>query len=89
MNHEDYSFEEIDRSIEALDLDSFEEGGTRHFTAEAAAADPRGVLDKVCEIYKAIRPILVALSKFPLIPKKWRKALKTFIGLMDKLCPQG
>ena len=87
MSSDEYSFEEIDRSIEALDLDAFEEGGSRDFSPRDLAADPRGVLGKICEIYKAIRPILVALSNFPLIPGKWRAALKTFIKLMDKLCP--
>ncbi len=77
MTEEQYSFEEIDRGIDALDFGE----------AEAALkAGPEDVRGKVCEVYKAVRPILVALSNFPLIPKKWRTAIKVFIRLMDALC---
>lgn len=82
-----YSFEEIDRLINDLDLKAFEPGGPLHFTAADAAADPGGVLQKICVIYGGIRPILGALANFPLLPKQWRAAIKVFIGLMDSLCP--
>lgn len=77
MADEKYSFDEIDRGINALEL------------AEAEAAPeaaPEDIRRRVCEIYKGVRPILVALSQFPLIPKKWREALRVFIRLMDALC---
>ena len=77
MSDEKYNFEEINRGISALEL----------VEAEAALeASPEDIRRRVCEIYQAIRPILVVLSNFPLIPKAWREALKVFIRLMDALC---
>ena len=81
------TFEEIDRRISALDLSAFQRGGRQHFTAESVSGDPTGVLQKICGIYRGIRPILIAIESIPLIPKKWRDALKTFTDLMDTLCP--
>jgi hypothetical protein len=81
------TFEEIDRRINALDLKAFQAGGRQHFTAEAVRTVPGDVLQKICAIYRGIRPILIALENFPLIPKKWRDALKVFTDLMDTLCP--
>ena len=87
MADNEITFEEIDRHINALDLNAFQAGGKHHFTAEAALAAPGDVLKKICTVYKAIRPILIAIEKFPLLPKKWRDALKTFTDALDKLCP--
>ena len=84
-----YSFEDIDRQINSLDLKDFQPGGRSHFTSDAVAAAPGDVLRKVCAIYRGIRPILIVLQDFPLIPKKWRAAVKVFTDLMDTLCPEG
>ena len=81
------TFEEIDKQINALDLKAFQPGGKQHFTAAAAKAAPADVLQRICTIYRGIRSILIALENFPLLPKKWRDALKTFTNLMDTLCP--
>lgn len=82
-----WTFEEIDQHIKSANLAQFEHGGGGHFTAAAVAANPSDVLKKICSIYRVIRPILVALSNLPLIPGSWKTALKTFISLMDTLCP--
>jgi len=84
-----YTFEEIDKHINALNLTDFQAGGSKHFTAEAVKASPGDVIKRICEIYRGIRPILITLENFPLIPKKWRDAIKAFTDLMDKLCPGG
>jgi|CXWL01.1.fsa_nt_gi hypothetical protein len=81
------SFEEIDRHINALDLREFQADGRFHFTTTDVKAAPGDVLQKVCTIYRAIRPILLVLQGLPLIPAAWRAAIKTFTGLMDTLCP--
>jgi hypothetical protein len=81
------TFEDIDKHINALHLADFQAGGKSHFNAAAVSANPADVLKKVCEVYRGIRPILIALESFPLLPKKWRDALKTFTNLMDTLCP--
>ncbi|HEV8240633.1 MAG TPA: hypothetical protein VGS57_14785 [Thermoanaerobaculia bacterium] len=84
---EQNSFEEIDRHINAVKLEDFQPGGRHHFTAAAATAAPGDVLKKICAIYRVIRPILIAIENFPLLPKKWRDALKVFTDLLDTLCP--
>jgi len=81
------TFEEIDKQINGLDLKAYQPGGGQHFTAAAAKAAPADAFQKICAIYRGIRPILIALENFPLLPKKWREALKVFTNLMDSLCP--
>jgi len=83
----DITYSEIERHIDALDLKAFAPGGKNHFTPADIASSPGQVLSKVCAIYRAVRPILLVLENFPLIPQKFRDALKTFTDLMDKLCP--
>jgi hypothetical protein len=82
-----WTFEEIDQHIKSANLAQFEQGGASHFTAAAVAANPADVLKRICAIYKVIRPILVVLSTFPFIPASWKAAIKTFMSLMDTLCP--
>lgn len=82
-----FTFEEIDSRINSLKLDDFQPGGPHHFTTESVQATPGDVLQKICAIYQGIRPILIILATFPLIPKKWRDAIKVFTDLMDNLCP--
>jgi hypothetical protein len=81
------TFEEIDAHIRKADLSAFEPGGRHHFTSEMVAAAPGNVLANVCRIYHVIRPILQALLLVPFIPATWKAAIKTFIALMDTLCP--
>jgi hypothetical protein len=84
---QELSFEEIDAHIKGADLSKFQPGGTHHFTAADVTANSTGVLQSLCGIYHVIRPILVVLSKLPLIPAAWKAAITTFISLADSLCP--
>lgn len=86
-NEKEMSFEEINAQIESIDLSEYEEGGKNYVAVADVRADASGVLSKICGLYKKIRPILVGISKFPLLPASWKGAIKTFIGLMDTLCP--
>lgn len=81
------TFEEVNKHFESADLSQFQEGGKNHFSAEAVAKTPALVLQNVCGIYKIVRPFLALVSNIPLIPKKWRDAIKTFMGVMDGICP--
>lgn len=83
------TFEQIDEHISNSNLSEFEDFtlGSRSITDNAA--DTAGVLEKICKIYHVIRPILVIISKIPLLKQSWRSALKTFILTMDSLCPKG
>lgn len=81
------TFEQIDAEVKELNLKDFELGGKHHFSAAAVAANPASVLQSICAIYRRIRGILNAIANFPLLPGSWRAAIKTFISLMDNLCP--
>ncbi len=80
-------FEQINAAIEALDLKKFQPGGSHHFTGEDVAKSPGDVLKKLCELYRHLRSIIEAIGNFPLLPKKWRDAIKTFMSLLDTICP--
>ena len=81
------TFEEINDHINKADLSQFKEGAAKHFNAANVAADPSGVLQKVCSIYHVIKPILQGILLIPFIPAPWKEAIRTFIKLMDTLCP--
>lgn len=87
MPQHELTFEEVNKHFESVDLSQFTEGGTHHFSAKSVAAAPADVLNKVCGIYRVVRPFLVLVSNFPLLPVKWREAIKIFIGLLDSICP--
>ncbi len=83
------TFEQIDAHIKKANLKDFEPGGQHHFTAATVAANPAGVVGQICKIYHVIRPILQGILLIPFIPAAWKAAIKTFISLMDALCPGG
>ena len=73
--------------FEKLNLSEFKKGGKKFFTSADVTRDPAGVIQKICEFYHKIRWIFEVLIKIPFIPKKIREAIKVFMDLMDKLCP--
>jgi hypothetical protein len=81
-----HSFEEVNTLIEKADLTPYQQGGSHHFTIAAATTSPSNVISKVCGIYKIVAPILKLVASLPLIPAKWKAAIKTFTDLMDSLC---
>jgi len=85
MAEQAITFEQVDAAMKKLAVVDYQPGGKAHFTAVEAQANAAAVLPKICPVYKAIRPILVALSGFP-IPTTWQGVIKTFIALMDALC---
>ena len=80
------TFEQIDQMMKKVDLTAYQPGGKSHLTA-AAAAPTALAIPQLCPIYKAVRPILVVISGLPFIPEAWKSVIKTFIGLLDALCP--
>lgn len=78
--NESYTFEQIDAAFDGLDKVNVEALGGRGLTTAAA-------IPQVCPVYKAVRPFLVAVSNIPFIPQKWRNGIKTFIQVMDTICP--
>ena len=70
-----------------LNLSEFKKGGRKYFTPNEVKTDPGGVIQKICEIYHKVRPFLAAILVIPFIPKKIKDAIKMFMDMMDKLCP--
>ncbi|MDY3561787.1 hypothetical protein R5W23_003215 [Gemmata sp. JC673] len=78
------SFEDVDKHIQAADLTAIQPGGKSH---PAAGVTGAAALPNICPAYKTVRPILVLASNTPLLPQKWRDAIKAFIGVLDVICP--
>ena len=87
MEEKQLTFEEVNKHFDSVDLSPFQQGGKQFFAADTVTKAPGEVLQKVCSIYKVVRPFLALVSNLPLLPKKWKDAIKTFMGLMDGLCP--
>lgn len=73
--------------FDAVDEATMAPGGALYFDHAESKQNPGGVLVKVCGIYRTVRPALDFASRFFLFPGKVKNVLKTFIGLMDGLCP--
>jgi len=86
MSATNLTFEEVDKHIQNADLSAFQPGGKHHLSA-GAAANPAAAIPNVCGAYQVIRPILALVLNLP-IPKKWKDAIKAFMGVMDTICPQ-
>jgi hypothetical protein len=78
---------EVEEHFDALDLKTMAPGGALHFTAADVKAKPADVITKVCGVYQKVRPFLSLASELFLIPAKWRAALKSYMALMDQVCP--
>ena len=81
------SFEKIDALMQKVDLDAYKPGGSLYVPAKVVKANPAAALPQFCPIYKALLPILVAISEIIFIPKKWRDVIKKAIAILDTLCP--
>lgn len=75
------TFEEVDKHIQSADLSVLR-------TSSAGGATAAAALPDICGAYAIVRPILELVSNVPILPKKWRDALKGFIQVVDSFCPQ-
>ncbi len=80
------TFEQIDERINNVDLTKFEKGGEFYLSTDETRGIPKSVLEKICKIFSAVKPILTVISNIPLIPKSWREVIKKFISLMENIC---
>lgn len=82
------TLEQIEDHIKKANLEQYDDSRrTEGMAAAGAQQDLAGQLQKVCGIYRGIRPVLKVLLNFPLIPGSIKKALKTFVNVMDSICP--
>jgi len=86
MSASTLTFEEVDKHIQNADLSSLQPGGKFHLSA-STAANPAAAIPNICGAYQVIKPILALVANLPIIPKKWKDAIKAFMGVMDTLCP--
>jgi hypothetical protein len=75
------TFEEVDKHVQKADLSALK-------PSAAAAAGSAAAIPNVCQAYGVVRPILALVASVPLIPKKWRDAIKAFMQVLDAICPQ-
>lgn len=78
---------QVEEHFDALDLNTMAPGGDLHFTPADVLSKPAVVISKICGIYHKVRPFLSLASELFLIPAKWRAALKSYMSLMDQVCP--
>ena len=71
------TFESVNKEIESLNLSQLE------LDLQQESLD---ITSRICQIWSKIRNIVRLIAKIPLIPKKWRDALKLFISTLDALC---
>lgn len=82
------TYEEIEKHLDKYNLADFKKGGKHHPGASAQGATASAVsIGSICPAYKMVRPILLAVVAFPLIPKKIKDAVKAFMSVLDVICP--
>lgn len=72
-----YEQPEVQETVETISAMSYED------IQAAKQADAFDLLEKVADIYKAVRPFLDWADSFFLIPKKIRRVVTVFITFMD------
>src|SRR3954465_13008085 len=70
------SYESIDRAMERAPKEK------PKLSSNDVERVPASIRTDLCENYKPVRPVLVAISDFPLIPGKWRDVIKGLIAIL-------
>lgn len=76
------TFESINREMERPAPKSVK------LSANKADAAREALGSEFCDIYKKVRPILVAIRDSVLTPPSWKAWIGLFIEFVDKICPQ-
>jgi hypothetical protein len=69
----------IDRSIKTLDLSTMEEENT------AIGGSFVVNLDRLVQVYTAVKPLITVLATIPLLPQAWRAAIAFFNKALDSV----
>jgi len=72
-------YNEIDRSVRTLDVDAV---SSENALLPLTQSDR---VKRVLRVFRAVRPLLTALSTLALLPKAWRNAITLFIESIDAL----
>ncbi|MEO6733764.1 MAG: hypothetical protein ABIN01_21250 [Ferruginibacter sp.] len=83
------TLEQIEAHIKAANFEQYDKPQAHAGTAAAPAAalDLGAQLKRICAVYKGIKPILTVVVNFPLIPTSIKNAIKTFMSVMNSICP--
>lgn len=71
------AFSSIDHSIRGLMLAEMERQST------AMAETPESRMERLVQVYTAIKPLLAAVSTLPILPPSWRTALALFVQAVE------
>ena len=86
-----WTFEQVDNHVEDVyveDLERIERDLVKGSGKKnVVKISPEIAIEKICEVYKAVRPILMIVSTFPLLPARWKKIVLIFVRVLDSLCP--
>ena len=75
------TYKAIDRSIKTLDLSTMDEEMENTAIGGSFVVN----LDRLVQVYNAVKPLITVLSTIPLIPQAWRAALAFFSKALDSL----
>jgi hypothetical protein len=79
------TFEQIEAHVKSADLTQYDK--PQAVGVAGAQADLTSQLQKICGIYKIVRPIIQGILGIPLIPESLKKPLRVFVSVMDAICP--
>ncbi|MBC7686995.1 MAG: hypothetical protein H7211_02325 [Aquabacterium sp.] len=81
------TLEQIEAHLKAANLEQYDKPQGQPGGAAAPQQDLAAILKRICAVYKAIKPILTVVVNFPLIPASIKNAIKTFMNVMNSICP--
>ena len=81
-----HTFESVDRHMNSIDLQKFEQGGATHDAVSNSAANPAIAISGICEAYQSVKPFLELVVGVPFLPKKWKEVIEKFMQVADLLC---
>ncbi len=77
-------YEDIIAQIERLNLG--QEAAAPRINLEQNAPIPPDLRNRICEIYRAIRPILAGILLLPFVDPRIKAAINAFMGVLDPIC---
>lgn len=80
-----WTLEQVEAHLQKANLDQFNQ--PRAAAVASTQENIGDILEKVCGVYRGIKPILDILKNFPFIPASIKKALTTFMSVLDSICP--
>ncbi len=79
------TLEQIEAHVKSANLEQFDK--PQAAAAAGAQQDITSQLQKVCSVYRGVRPILQVVAGFPLLPGSIKGAVNSFMSVMNTICP--